>query len=75
MVYFLAHVLQLALTDSIPSDVLFIMLAKINRRLLKLSDTVQSFPGLDSVCILPSQRCSTEYETILEKAYANNLLR
>lgn len=36
MLFFLAYVLERALEDSLPSDMLFIMTAKISRRMLKL---------------------------------------
>ena len=37
MIYFMAYILKQALAASLPSDILFIMAAKINRRVLKLA--------------------------------------
>ena len=44
MIFFMAHILELALHKSLPSDIIFIMAAKISRRKLKL-DVCD--PGLD----------------------------
>jgi hypothetical protein len=41
MVYFLATILDLAVQDEYPSDLLHVMLAKLNRRLQKLRLTIQ----------------------------------
>ncbi|KAF8853528.1 hypothetical protein BDZ45DRAFT_761738, partial [Acephala macrosclerotiorum] len=36
MIFFMTHILQHALQESLPSDILFVMAAKISRRVLKL---------------------------------------
>jgi len=42
MTYFLARILELAVQDEYPSDLLHIMLAKVNRRVQKLDRTMQN---------------------------------
>ncbi|KAK0120124.1 hypothetical protein ONS95_011532 [Cadophora gregata] len=44
MVYFMATVLEMAVTDDAPSDTLHIMLAKVNRRIQKLGPIMTDLP-------------------------------
>ncbi|KAI9742144.1 MAG: hypothetical protein M1818_004044 [Claussenomyces sp. TS43310] len=48
MIFFMSHILQRALLQSLPSDVLYIMCAKISRRALKLA-TAERPPWMVSV--------------------------
>ncbi|PQE34116.1 p-loop containing nucleoside triphosphate hydrolase protein [Rutstroemia sp. NJR-2017a WRK4] len=49
MVYFMARILNHAIEADYSSDLLFIMISKIERRLRKLEQAIQNQPWLDSV--------------------------
>lgn len=65
MVYFMTFVLKSALINSVSSDLIFVMLAKINRRMLKLGKAVTQLPCLQFV-----QNTIESAQHVLEKRWA-----
>jgi hypothetical protein len=66
MLFFMAHVLNCALEASLPSDILFIMTAKISRRALKLggADSAAWLPYVETVMKATQQELNRRWNSV-----------